>query len=130
MAPGIHIQPLRLDPEKGQVVLIATMAPGCPLPIHYQTAGAPGVRQIRPALHHGFATGAVQQGVAHNRQAVVAEQVPVRPARRCTRNPQRQDVASLSRASVGTDPANRRQRGLKTAMTTVRQWRRRNGLRR
>jgi 2,4'-dihydroxyacetophenone dioxygenase len=29
MAPGIHIQPLRLDPEKGQVVLMATMAPGC-----------------------------------------------------------------------------------------------------
>ena len=27
MGPGIHIQPLRLDPEKGQVVLIATMAP-------------------------------------------------------------------------------------------------------
>ena len=29
MAPGIHIQPLRLDPEKGQVVLMAVMAPGC-----------------------------------------------------------------------------------------------------
>ena len=29
MAPGIHIQPLRPDPEKGQVVLMAVMAPGC-----------------------------------------------------------------------------------------------------
>ena len=33
MGPGIHIQPLRLDPEKGEVVLMATMAPGC-LPAH------------------------------------------------------------------------------------------------
>ena len=40
LAPGIHIQPLRLDPEKGQVVLMATMAPGCRLPIHYHTGTA------------------------------------------------------------------------------------------
>ena len=40
MGPGIHIQPLRLDPEKGQVVLMATMAPGCVLPIHYHTGTA------------------------------------------------------------------------------------------
>ena len=40
MGPGIHIKPLRLDPEKGQVVLMATMAPGCPLPIHYHTGTA------------------------------------------------------------------------------------------
>ena len=40
MGPGIHIQPLRLDPEKGQVVLMATMAPGCLLPIHYHTGTA------------------------------------------------------------------------------------------
>ena len=40
MGPGIHIKPLRLDPEKGQVVLMATMAPGCLLPIHYHTGTA------------------------------------------------------------------------------------------
>ena len=40
MGPGIHIKPLRLDPEKGQVVLMATMAPGCELPIHYHTGTA------------------------------------------------------------------------------------------
>jgi len=40
MGPGIHIQPLRLDPEKGQVVLMATMAPGCLLPVHYHTGTA------------------------------------------------------------------------------------------
>jgi hypothetical protein len=40
IGPGIHIQPPRLDPEKGQVVLIATMAPGCLVPIHYHTGTA------------------------------------------------------------------------------------------
>ena len=38
--------------------------------------------------------------------------------------------AELEPAFVGTDPATGRRRGLKTAMATVRQWRRRNGLRR
>jgi len=38
--------------------------------------------------------------------------------------------AELEPASVGTDPATGRRRGLKTAMATVRQWRRRYGLRR
>jgi 2,4'-dihydroxyacetophenone dioxygenase len=40
VAPGIHIQPLRLDPERGQLVLLATMAPGCVLPVHYHTGPA------------------------------------------------------------------------------------------
>jgi 2,4'-dihydroxyacetophenone dioxygenase len=40
MGPGINIQPLRLDVEKGQVVLLATLAPGCELPIHYHTGTA------------------------------------------------------------------------------------------
>ena len=40
MGPGIHIKPLRLDPENGQVVLMATMAPGCLLPVHYHTGTA------------------------------------------------------------------------------------------
>jgi hypothetical protein len=38
--------------------------------------------------------------------------------------------AELEPAFVGTDPATGRRRGLKTAMATVRQWRRRNGFRR
>ena len=40
IAPGIHIKPLRLDPDHGQAVLMATMAPGCELPIHYHTGTA------------------------------------------------------------------------------------------
>ena len=40
LGPGISIQPLRLDPEKGQVVLLATLAPGCLLPVHYHTGTA------------------------------------------------------------------------------------------
>jgi fatty acid desaturase len=38
--------------------------------------------------------------------------------------------AELEPAFVGTDPATGRRRGLKSAMATVRQWRRHNGLRR
>jgi 2,4'-dihydroxyacetophenone dioxygenase len=38
--PGIHFQPLRIDPEHGQLVLLATLAPGCELPIHYHTGTA------------------------------------------------------------------------------------------
>jgi 2,4'-dihydroxyacetophenone dioxygenase len=38
--PGIHIQPLRLDPERGEWVFLATLAPGCELPIHYHTGTA------------------------------------------------------------------------------------------
>ena len=38
--PGIHIQPLRLDVEKGEWVFLATMAPGCELPLHYHTGPA------------------------------------------------------------------------------------------
>src|SRR6478752_3780772 len=65
-------------------------------------AGASGVRQIRPALHHGFAAGAVRQGVADNRQAVVAEQVPVRPGRRRPGKPAaRRCSPSSSRHSSG-----------------------------
>ena len=38
--PGIHIQPLRLDPERGEWVILATLAPGCSLPLHYHTGTA------------------------------------------------------------------------------------------
>ena len=40
VGPGISIQPLRLDPEHGETVLIATLAPGCVLPVHYHTGPA------------------------------------------------------------------------------------------
>ena len=40
-------------------------------------------------------------------------------------NPQREDVRRARATSVGTDPVTGRRRGLKTAMATVRQWRRR-----
>ena len=38
--PGIHIQPLRLDPQRGELVVLATIAPGVELPIHYHTGTA------------------------------------------------------------------------------------------
>ncbi len=50
--------------------------------------GAGAVREVRPAVHHRSAAGAVRQVVAHHRQAVAAEQVPqghagpMRPRRR------------------------------------------------
>jgi 2,4'-dihydroxyacetophenone dioxygenase len=40
VAPGIHIQPLRLDPERGEWVFLATLSPGCELPLHYHTGPA------------------------------------------------------------------------------------------
>ncbi|WP_237883224.1 2,4'-dihydroxyacetophenone dioxygenase family protein [Pseudomonas sp. PGPR40] len=38
--PGIHIQPLRMDPERGEWVIKAIVEPGCSLPIHYHTGTA------------------------------------------------------------------------------------------
>lgn len=38
--PGIHIQPLRIDPERGEWVFKAIVEPGCSLPIHYHTGTA------------------------------------------------------------------------------------------
>jgi 2,4'-dihydroxyacetophenone dioxygenase len=38
--PGIHLQPLRLDPERGEWVFLAVWAPGCSLPLHYHTGPA------------------------------------------------------------------------------------------
>ncbi len=37
---GIHFQPLHLDPDHGKMVIMATMAPGCVLPVHYHTSTA------------------------------------------------------------------------------------------
>ena len=38
--PGIHLQTLRLDPQRGELVILATIAPGVELPIHYHTGTA------------------------------------------------------------------------------------------
>jgi quercetin dioxygenase-like cupin family protein len=40
VAPGIHVQPLRIDQERGEWVFLATLAPGCELPLHYHTGPA------------------------------------------------------------------------------------------
>jgi 2,4'-dihydroxyacetophenone dioxygenase len=38
--PGIHIQPLRIDVEKGEWVYLSILEPGCSLPLHYHTGTA------------------------------------------------------------------------------------------
>jgi quercetin dioxygenase-like cupin family protein len=38
--PGIHLKPLRLDPERNEWVFMAVCAPGCSLPLHYHTGPA------------------------------------------------------------------------------------------
>ena len=38
--PGMHIRPLRLDPERGEWVFMAVLVPGCTLPVHYHTGTA------------------------------------------------------------------------------------------
>src|ERR1700752_294242 len=38
--PGYHLQTLRLDPQRGELLLLVTMAPGCALPMHYHTGTA------------------------------------------------------------------------------------------
>jgi 2,4'-dihydroxyacetophenone dioxygenase len=40
VGPGIHIQPLRIDQERGEWVFLATLAPGAELPLHYHTGPA------------------------------------------------------------------------------------------
>ena len=58
-------------------------------------AGAPGVRQVRLALHHRLFPGAVRQDMADDRQAVAAGQVPARHRRQRARDTQRVDVRRL-----------------------------------
>ena len=36
----MHVQPLRLDPGRGEIVMLVSMAPGVELPIHYHTGTA------------------------------------------------------------------------------------------
>jgi quercetin dioxygenase-like cupin family protein len=38
--PGIHLQTLRLDPQRGELVALVAIEPGVELPIHYHTGTA------------------------------------------------------------------------------------------
>ena len=78
--------------------------------------------QIRPAIHHGFASGAVRQkawrtiaklSLPNNYLSDSADDAPETRSEKM--------FAALQPAFVGTDPATERRRGLKTAMATVRQ---------
>ena len=40
VVPGVSLQALRLDPQRGEIVVLATVAPGVELPIHYHTGSA------------------------------------------------------------------------------------------
>jgi quercetin dioxygenase-like cupin family protein len=40
VGPGIHIQPLRIDMEAGEMALLITLAPGAAVPLHYHTGPA------------------------------------------------------------------------------------------
>jgi 2,4'-dihydroxyacetophenone dioxygenase len=38
--PGVHLQTLRLDPQRGELVALVAIEPGVELPIHYHTGTA------------------------------------------------------------------------------------------
>ena len=40
LGPGVHFQPLRLDIENGEWVVLATFEPGATVPLHYHTGVA------------------------------------------------------------------------------------------
>jgi len=40
LGPGVHVQPLRLDIENGEWVVLATFEPGASVPLHYHTGVA------------------------------------------------------------------------------------------
>ena len=40
VVPGVSVQALRLDPQRGEIVLLVAIAPGVELPIHYHTGTA------------------------------------------------------------------------------------------
>jgi hypothetical protein len=40
VGPGVHSQPLRLDIEAGEWIMLATFAPGASVPLHYHTGVA------------------------------------------------------------------------------------------
>src|SRR5262245_13644554 len=42
LGEGVHFKPLRLDMEAGAWVVLATIAPGASLPLHYHTGIAEG----------------------------------------------------------------------------------------
>jgi 2,4'-dihydroxyacetophenone dioxygenase len=49
--PGVHFQPLRLDVEAGEWVVLATFAPGAQIPLHYHT-GAAEVYTLSGSWHY------------------------------------------------------------------------------
>jgi 2,4'-dihydroxyacetophenone dioxygenase len=40
LGPGVSFQPLRIDAERGQMVILATLKPGVTQPLHYHTGPA------------------------------------------------------------------------------------------
>lgn len=51
LAPGVHFQPLRLDIEKAEWVVLATFEPGATVPLHYHT-GIAEVYTLSGAWHY------------------------------------------------------------------------------
>lgn len=51
LGPGVHFQPLRLDIEAGEWVVLATFAPGAMVPLHYHT-GVAEVFTLSGAWHY------------------------------------------------------------------------------
>ena len=51
LGPGVHFQPLRLDIEAGEWVVLATFAPGACVPLHYHT-GVAEVYTLSGAWHY------------------------------------------------------------------------------
>lgn len=51
LGPGVHFQPLRLDIEAGEWVVLATFAPGATVPLHYHT-GVAEVYTISGCWHY------------------------------------------------------------------------------
>jgi quercetin dioxygenase-like cupin family protein len=51
LGPGVHVQPLRLDIENGEWVVLATFEPGATVPLHYHT-GVAEVYTLSGAWHY------------------------------------------------------------------------------
>lgn len=51
LGEGVHFQPLRLDIEAGEWVVLATFAPGASVPLHYHT-GVAEVYTLSGAWHY------------------------------------------------------------------------------
>ena len=86
--------------------------------------GQRGLRQVRPALHHRLVPDAVRQDVADHRQVVAAGQVTCATPPTMLRRPAASGCLRNWGLASGVTPASGRRRGLKTAIATVRGWRR------